>query len=96
VGEEATATGRHIKLQVMLRHWAKPLQLPEERITYHVLESDTPSAALLDYAAVNDVEQIVIGAPRRSSRVFRSGGTSGQVVAEARCSVTVVRPQPQS
>jgi serine/threonine protein kinase len=96
VGEEATATGRHIKLQVMLRHWAKPLQLPEERITYHVLESETPSAALLDYAAVNDVEQIVIGAPRRSSRVFRSGGTSGQVVAEARCSVTVVRPQPQS
>ena len=93
VGEEATATGRHIKLQVLLRQWAKPLALPEERVTYHVLESEKPSAALLDYAAVNDVEHIVIGAPRRGGRPFGSASTAVPVIAEADCSVTVVRPQ---
>ena len=50
VGEENSATGRHIRRLVELRGWAKPLQLPEERVTYHVLESDKPAAALVDYA----------------------------------------------
>jgi serine/threonine protein kinase len=39
-GEESSATGRHIKRLIELRGWAKPLELPEERVTYHVLESD--------------------------------------------------------
>ena len=39
-GHEYTATGRHIKQLVNLRRWAKPLELPEERLTYHVLESE--------------------------------------------------------
>ena len=71
-----------------LRRWAKPLQLPEERLTYHVLESDQPAAALLDYAAVNEVEEILMG----------FGGNAGkealQVAAQAPCSVTIVRPPP--
>src|SRR5439155_7126318 len=61
---EDTATGRHIKHLVNLRRWAKPLQLPEERLTYHVLESERPAAALIDYAKMNDVDQILMGAPR--------------------------------
>ena len=71
-GEEDTATGRHIKHLVELRRWAKPLQLPEERVTYHVLESEKPAAALIDYATMNDVDQILIGAPRDGapSRLF--------------------------
>src|SRR5207253_6570775 len=55
-----TPTGRHIKQLVMLRRWARPLGLPEERLTYHVLESDQPAAALLDYAAVHEVEEILM------------------------------------
>ena len=90
-GEEATATGRHIKHLVMLRQWARPLELPEERLTYHVLESDKPAAALVDYAAVNEVDEMLIGAPHRlaSVRLFLSVAES--VVRDAPCSVKVVR-----
>ena len=45
------------KYLVNLRRSAKPLQLPEERVTYHVLESENPAAALVDYATMNDIGQ---------------------------------------
>jgi hypothetical protein len=77
-----TPTGRHIKQLVSLRRWAQPLELPEERLTYHVLESDQPATALLDYATVNEVEEILMG----------PGKEAAQVVMRAACSVTVVRP----
>jgi eukaryotic-like serine/threonine-protein kinase len=93
---EDTATGRHIKLLVNLRRWAKPLQLPEERLTYHVLESEKPAAALIDYARMNDVDQILIGAARSGVPARLFPGVSAQVVAEAPCSVTVVRPRSGS
>ena len=92
-GDEDTATGRHIKHLVELRRWAKPLELPEERVTYHVLESDKPAAALIDYATMNEVDQILIGAPRDAARALVRRSFA-QVVAEAPCSVTVVRPRP--
>jgi serine/threonine protein kinase len=79
-----TPTGRHIKQLVSLRLWAKPLGVAEERITYHVLESAEPAGALLDYAIVNEVEQVLIGA----------GKTALRVAGAAPCSVTVVRPPP--
>jgi nucleotide-binding universal stress UspA family protein len=94
--EEDTATGRHIKHLVNLRRWAKPLQLPEERLTYHVLESEKPAAALIDYAKMNDVDQILIGPPRSGAPTRLFPGVSAQVVAEAPCSVTVVRPRSES
>src|SRR6266571_2692981 len=91
---EETATGRHIKHLVALRQWARPLQLPEERVTYHVLESEKPATALMDYARMNDVDHILVGASRGGvpARLFR--GVSAQIVAEAPCTVTVVRPPP--
>jgi nucleotide-binding universal stress UspA family protein len=93
---EDTATGRHIKHLVNLRRWAKPLELPEERLTYHVLESEKPAAALIDYAKMNDVDQILMGAPRSGAPVRLFPGVSAQVVVEAPCSVTVVRPRSES
>jgi nucleotide-binding universal stress UspA family protein len=90
-GEEGTATGRQIRRLVELRHWARPLDLPEERLTCHVLESDKPAAALVDYAKMNDVDQLLIGAPRSGSSVRLLPGVCAQVVAEAPCSVSVVR-----
>lgn len=77
-----TPTGRHIKQLVMLRRWARPLGLPEERLTYHVLESAEPAVALLDYATVNEVEEILMG----------WGTDASQVSSRAPCSVTIVRP----
>jgi len=81
-----TPTARHIKQLVSLRRWAKPLALPEERLTYHVLESDQPATALLDYAVVNEVEEILMGPANEAA----------QVVMRASCSVTIVRPPPAS
>ena len=93
-GEINTATGRQIRCLVELRRWARPLELPEERITYHVLESDKPAAALIDYATTNDVDHILIGRPLDTGPVMRfAGGTCEQLIADARCSVTVVRPR---
>jgi nucleotide-binding universal stress UspA family protein len=94
--DEDTATGRHIKHRVNLRRWAKPLQLAEERLTYHVLESEKPAAALIDYAKMNDVEQILIGAAKSGASTRLFPGVSAQVVAEAPCSVTVVRVRSES
>jgi nucleotide-binding universal stress UspA family protein len=81
---------------VSLRRWAKPLDLPEERVTYHVLESEKPAVALLDYAKVNDVDRILIGGPRGSASVRLFPGVAFQVATEAPCSVSIVRPQPES
>jgi eukaryotic-like serine/threonine-protein kinase len=89
--EEDTATGRHIKHLVELRRWASQLRLPEERVTYHVLESEKPAGALIDYARVNEVDQILIGAPRGGAAARLFPGVCAQIVADAPCSVTVVR-----
>jgi len=83
-GDAATATGRHIRQLVELRRWARPLELAEERLTYHVLESEKPVAALIDYASVNEVDQI-----------FVAGNLAAEVASRAPCSVTVVRARPQ-
>lgn len=93
---EETATGRHIKHLVNLRRWAKPLQLPEERLTYHVLESEKPAAALIDYARMNDVDHILLGVLHGGGSTRLFPGVSTQVVAEAPCSVTVVRPRSET
>ena len=95
VGEENSATGRHIRRLIELRGWAKPLELPEERVTYHVLESDKPGAALVDYVRMNDVAHIVIGAPAAGTLPWRFGGVGAQVVGSAPCTVTVVRPRAE-
>ena len=54
------------------------------------------AGALADYARANRVDQIVIGA-RGSSSVRRFlGSVSSRVVAEAACTVTVVRAPAQA
>jgi nucleotide-binding universal stress UspA family protein len=92
-GDEETATGRHIRELVNLRRWARPLELPEERLTYHVLESEKPAAALIEYARMNDVDHILVGAARAGAPARLFPGVSAQIVAEAPCTVTVVRPR---
>jgi nucleotide-binding universal stress UspA family protein len=94
-GDENSATGRHIRRLVELRHWAKPLRLPEERLTYHVLESEKPALALIDFVKINDVDQVLIGAPGSGTQVRSFAGVSAQVVAQVPCSVTVVRPRAE-
>jgi nucleotide-binding universal stress UspA family protein len=95
VGGEASETedggNRHVARLVELEHWAKPLGLPVGRVTFHVLEAPSPAAALLDYARVNRVDHIVMGARAQSLRRRVLGSVSAEVASEAPCSVTVVR-----
>lgn len=82
----------HIKHLVMLRHWAEPLQVPAGRTSFHVLVSGDAAGALLEYARVNQVDHIVIGAPA-SDRSLKGllATVSTSVAANAPCTVTVVR-----
>ena len=84
---------KHIDRMVSLRHWAAPLKLDDNRLTVHVLEAMDPAAAILEFAAVNHVDHIVIGARRGSLVRTLLGSVSAQVATEAGCSVTVVRPR---
>jgi len=83
---------KHIQRLVELRHWARPLELPADKITFHVLEATSPAAALLDYARANQVDHIIMGARTRSLMRSLLGSVSAEVAAEAPCTVTVVRP----
>ncbi|MFO1168214.1 MAG: bifunctional serine/threonine-protein kinase/universal stress protein [Rhodoblastus sp.] len=81
----------HVNRLVELKDWARPLDRHDAQTTFHVLEAADVAGALADYARANRVDQIVIGA-RGSSSVRRFlGSVSSRVVAEAPCTVTVVR-----
>jgi nucleotide-binding universal stress UspA family protein len=85
----------HVKQLVAMRHWAEPiargLALDERRLTFHVLESADPAEALIDYAERNEAEHLVMGARGNSALRRYLGSVSSQVVAQAGCTVTVVR-----
>ncbi len=81
----------HVKHLVALKDWARPLLLAADKVTFHVLEAPDPASAIVQYASVNDVDHILIGS-RGSSTIRRYlGSVSAQVVAQAECSVTVVK-----
>lgn len=85
----------HVKKLVELKHWARSLeqklQLGEGRLTFHVLEAPDPAAAIVEFAGKNRVDHIVMGARGNSALRRYLGSVSSQVVAQADCSVTVVR-----
>jgi nucleotide-binding universal stress UspA family protein len=89
--EDAQGRSLHIQRLVQLKQWGEALDVPAHRITFSVLEAADPAAALVEYARRNNVDHIVIGARASSSLRRYLGSVSSQVVAEAPCSVTVVR-----
>ena len=89
--QDSQGRNPHLQRLVELKHWARSLPVAEDRITYHVFESPDPVAAIIEYARNNNVDHIVMGA-RGSSPLRRYlGSVSAQVVAQAPCTVTVVR-----
>jgi len=82
---------KHVQRLVELKHWAGPLGLGEGKVTFHVLEAIDPAAAILDYVRANNVDHVVMGARANSTMRTILGSVSGQVAAQAPCSVTVVR-----
>jgi serine/threonine protein kinase len=94
-----TSAREHLRHLVELRQWANSLELPKERLTFHVLESNDPAEALLDFIRANQVDHVIIGgsevsetAPGRLAR-GKLGSVVSRIVSEAPCHVTVVRPR---
>ncbi len=81
----------HVLRLVELKEWARTLGLSPERVTFHVLEHMDPAVALVDYAKMNHVDQLLIGSRAAPSYRRFLGSVSARVVAEAPCTVTVVR-----
>ena len=88
---DADGNNKHVQRLVGLKDWARPMALGAGRITFHVLEAVDPAETILDYARVNNVDHIVMGARANSAIRKLLGSVSGKVAAEAPCSVTVVR-----
>jgi non-specific serine/threonine protein kinase/protein-serine/threonine kinase len=88
---DASGTNLHVARLVGLRTWAEGIDLPIDRLTYTVLEGSDPAAAIIEHGEAMRVDHIIMGA--RASNVGRRflGSVSAKVVAEAGCSVTVVR-----
>jgi nucleotide-binding universal stress UspA family protein len=82
--EEDAATSQRIKHSVLMRHWAEPLGLAAGQISFHVVESNDPADAILKFARLNQVDQIVIGAPPRDVALRGMLGTvSARVSTDA-------------
>ena len=81
----------HMRRLVDLKYWANALHLGTAHVTFHVLEAPDPAAALIDYARMNRVDQMLVGAKARVGRRPLLGGIVARIVADAPCTVTVVR-----
>ena len=90
--ESQTASGIVRGHLVQLMEWAKPLKLPPERISYHVLEALDPATRIVEFAKDNDASLILIGASHKLPNKVTPWRTSmTKIVEEAPCSVHIVR-----
>ncbi|QWE08620.1 protein kinase domain-containing protein [Polynucleobacter ibericus] len=90
--EKESASGIVRGHLVQLMDWAKPLKLPPERISYHVLEAMDPASRIVEFAKDNDASLILIGASHKLPNKVAPWRTSmTKIVEEAPCSVHIVR-----
>ena len=95
-GTDDAGNNVHVARLVALRAWADGFDLPEDRLTFTVLDGPDPGQVIIDYATANHVSHIMLGARGHSTTRRYLGSVSAQVVAEASCSVTVIRvPEPR-
>jgi len=88
---DAEGNNKHLNYLMKLKDWVHPLGLGDGRATFHVLEAIDPAEAILEFARMNNVDQIVMGARANSAMRKILGSVSRRVAAEAPCTVTVVR-----
>lgn len=81
----------HTARLAALHQWAHPLGLPPERVRYHVLTGGDAASCLVNHARASHADHLVMGARGSSALRRYLGSVSARVVAEAPCSVTVVR-----
>ncbi len=82
----------HVEHMTRLRSWTAPLGLPMQRLSLHVVVAGDAATALVEFARRNQVDLIVLGAPRPKQQplAWMRSVASG-VTANAHCSVHVVR-----
>jgi nucleotide-binding universal stress UspA family protein len=89
--EDEAGRNLHLLRLAELKHWAAPLARLPNQLTYHVIEAIDPAAALIEFARRNHVRHLITGARAASKARRFIGSVSAKIVAEAPCSVTVVR-----
>lgn len=90
--EAQSASGIVRGHMVQLMQWAKPLKLPPERFSCHVLEAIDPAARIVEFAEDNSASLILIGGSRKIPNIVAPWRTSmTKIVEEAPCSVHIVR-----
>ena len=90
-GTDDSGENIHVARLVGLKNWASELELPDDRLTFSILEEPDPGQAIVEFASKNHVDHILMGARGHSATRRYLGSVSSQVVAEAPCSVTVIR-----
>lgn len=81
----------HVSRLVRLRAWAADLDLSEAQLTFTVLEGTDPAQLLIDHAEGIHADHVLMGARGHSTARRYLGSVSSKVVAQAPCSVTVIR-----
>lgn len=93
IDQTTDAEGNHLHVSrlVGLKSWADGIELTDDRLTYSILENPDPASAILDHAEAVEADHIMMGARGHSTTRRFLGSVSARVVAEAHCSVTVIR-----
>ncbi|MDH5445422.1 MAG: bifunctional serine/threonine-protein kinase/universal stress protein [Gammaproteobacteria bacterium] len=81
---------KHIQAQAEMRHWLEPMRLAQSRVNIQVFYGD-PSTEIVNYAKQFAVDHIIMCAHRSEGSKKTIGSVPEKVIAEAPCSVTVVR-----
>ena len=89
--EDAESRNPRLQRLIELKHWARRLAAAGNRVTYPVFESTDPASAIIEFARNIQADHIVVGARGSSTLRRYLGSVSARVVAEAPCTVTVVR-----
>lgn len=81
----------HVSRLVALRQWAEGIDLTDDRLTFTILEGSDPASAIIEHGETLRADHILMGARGHSTTRRFLGSVSARVVAEASCSVTVIR-----
>jgi len=90
-GGAETRTAPMMARMAELNNWAQPLALAPERQYFQVIPAGDAASAIVDYARHHVIDYIIVGARASSALRRYLGSVSAKVVAEAPCTVTVVR-----
>jgi serine/threonine protein kinase len=91
-GDANSETSVHRRYLTLLQQWAKPLDLQGRHVSFHVIESGDVAQALLNYAAGNQVDLLVMGAATHGLKTQRLMATVPVKVAmDAPCTLILVK-----